>query len=161
MQIVLTYIVNKLGGSCTFEDIHSFTKLPRKSLKKFLWYCQRRKLLKRDIGVYHITKHGIQTIRRLPVIEIRNKIYITAAEDKIYMVTLGRKMRLREFTAEFIAELIKRKCISRDEVKSSPNRRQLLGAIRLLRLLKMVRVKQNGICFEPNRSLLRKLNVTL
>ncbi|MEX0568692.1 MAG: hypothetical protein Q6363_005960 [Candidatus Njordarchaeota archaeon] len=159
MEIILTYLTDKFGGKCTFSDLYSITKIPKKSLRKFLWYCQRRKLMKRDIGVYYITDLGKKTIDNVPIIELHNKIYILATSGKVHMITLGKKMRIRSFDNEFLRKILETKCLSRNEIKESPNRRQLAAAIRLFRLLRMVRMRDDTICIEPNRVILKKLGI--
>lgn len=160
MEIILTYLINKLGGKCTFGDLYSITKMPKKALKKFLWYCQRRKIIKKDIGVYYITNLGKKIIENVPIIELYEKIYILSTPGKVHMITLGRKMRIRSFDNEFLREIIDTKCLSRKEIRESPNRRQLMSAVRFFKLLKMVRMKDDTICIEPNRVILKKLGVT-
>jgi len=159
MEIILTYLLDRNGGKATFSDFYSITKIPKRNLKKFLWYCQRRKLMRREIGIYYITEEGRKMLNNVPIIRIGEKIYITAAEGKVHMVTLGRKMRLREFDSEFLRELIRRKCIPRDEIKSSTNRRMLTSAVRLFRLLKMAKYRNDMICIEPNQTILKQLGV--
>ncbi len=159
MEIILTYLLNKQGGKATFGDFYSLTKIPKRTLKKFLWYCQRRKLMKREIGTYYITDLGRDYIKNVPIITIGNKIFITVTDERVHMITLGRKMRIREFENDFLKKLILKKCIKRDEIRSSNDRRMLMSAIRLFRLLKMVRLRGDSICIEPNSEILRTLGI--
>ena len=159
MEIILTYLLDRQGGKATFGDLYSITRIPKRTLKKFLWYCQRRKLMRREIGIYYITDEGRDFIKSVPIISIGEKIFITAADDQVHMVTLGRKMRIREFENEFLKKLVLQKCIKREEIRNSNNRRQLMSAIRLFRLLKMARYRGDSICIEPNSEILRTLGI--
>jgi len=159
MEIILTYLLDKSGGKATFSDMYYMTRIPKRSLKKFLWYCQRRGLMRREIGIYYITDDGRKAISNVPMILVRNNIFIMNIDDKIHMITLGRKMRIREFDKEFLREVMNRKCIPRNEIRNSPNRRMLMSAIRLFRLLKMARYRDENICIEPKKEPLKKLRI--
>ncbi len=115
--------------------------------------------MRREIGIYYLTEDGKKMLSNVPIININDKIFITATSDEVYMVTLGRKMRLREFTKKFLKELIKRKCLNRSEIRSSPDRRLLMSAMRLFRLLRMARYRDDKICIEPKPNILRVLGL--
>ena len=149
MEIVLTYVLSKLGGKATLDDIYSVTKVPKTILKKYLWYCQRRKLIRRDVGVYHITDAGWELIRGNRIISIKDKIFIVSTSDEIQLVTLGKKTRRRVIKKDLLIRLIHRGCITRDEIRNSYDRKTLAAAIRILRILRVAKTRGEKICIVP------------
>ncbi len=157
MEVVLTYILSKLGGKATLNDIHRATRVPKNILKKYLWYCQRRKLVKRDIGTYYITNVGWEVVRNNRIISIKDKIFIVSLDDEIQLVTLGKKTRKRAVKKDLILKLINKGCITKREIKNSPDRRALSAALRILRMLKVAKARGENICIATNN--LAKLRI--
>ncbi|MEM1585384.1 MAG: hypothetical protein QXF65_03630 [Candidatus Korarchaeota archaeon] len=145
IELAIAYILDKIGGKASLDEIHKATGISKLVLRKYLWHCQRRKLIKKDLGVYYITNTGLEVIRRSKILNIGYRMLAVVFYDRIELITLGRKSRIRAVRKDIIVNLLRRGLISRDEIKNSPNRREILAALRILRVLRLTKSRGNVI----------------
>ncbi|MCR8487598.1 MAG: hypothetical protein NDP22_04225, partial [Crenarchaeota archaeon] len=84
-------------------------------------------------------------IRRSKILNIGYRMLAVVFYDRIELITLGRKSRIRAVRKDIIVNLLRRGLISRDEIKNSPNRREILAALRILRILRLIKSRGNVI----------------
>lgn len=152
IELAITYILERLGGKASLDAIHEATKIPKSMLKRYLWYCQRRRLIKRDLGVYYVTNIGLEAVQKNRILTAGGRTMIIVFQDKIELITLGRKSRTRAVRKDIIIDLFTKGQVSRSELRSATNKREILAALRILRILKLVKdrgdmiyISQDGV----------------
>lgn len=160
VELVLVRVVSEMGGKVTFHDLQVRTNLSSKTLKRYLWYCQRKKLLRRDIGIYYITERGESALNENPIISLNRRVYAVRLPNKIHLITLGKKMRIRIIDVESLRRLLAQRCINRNEIKNGEGYEAMMSIFRLLKLLGMIRQRNEKICFDiSNIKSLRELGI--